>query len=478
MALEPSYTKLDREAIIERLKQEIPKLTSRWTDFSDTDLGMIILNMIAALKDMQNYSLDRKVLELLLPTVRERQNAQSILKIIGYKMHTYISNFCTMRISISKPYPYDILIPAYTPMQVVDTSERLLTFCNLSDQRIPAGTTEIEFVATEGTPVTYTFKAQDIDSRGRIRLSDLKVGQGTVRVKDGDFVWEEVDDVETSLEQGRVFSMHIGREDEVYIHLSPLYTDLIVYDDFSLEVKYLISSGAKGTVGANKIVVFSKDIYDINGTAVTDLLTVVNITTAAGGDDPETIEEARVQAPREVKTMYTAVTLEDFKILAEGFEGIAKALALDWNYPESGLTTPYEINLYVVPSKGSYVTQTVKHALVEYLKPRKLGSLRINVMDPIYVDVDLELEVFVPVGYKNKGLIQDTVNNTLDDFFSFDKWDFGKDLRYSDIITLVRTCHPDIRYVHLTSHNNDVTVLPTEFIRLNSKTIKVLEEVF
>jgi len=249
-------------------------------------------------------------------------------------------------------------------------------------------------------------------------------------------------------------------------------------DDVSvLDVKYLISSGKEGTVGSNKVVELIGDIYDVMGNNVTSILEFSNITEASGGDDPETVEHARIQAPKIVKTMWTAVTLNDYKVLAESYPGIAKAMALDWNYPESGITVPYEVNVYIVPADGTVASPALKDQLKEYLSERRLASIKLNIMDPDYVLVDLDVNVYVPRGYRNKALVQETVVKAIDEYFALDNWEFGQDLHYSRLVSVLQNCHPDIKYVHITSFNSDIGVGPTQVIKLNSRTVNVLEEV-
>ena len=74
-------------------------------------------------------------------------------------------------------------------------------------------------------------------------------------------------------------------------------------------------------------------------------------------------EEIRQEAPSYASTMNTLVTLNDFRILAKDFPGIADVMALDYNYPESGLIQPtdnlvndaYKVNLYILPEDSDSI---------------------------------------------------------------------------------------------------------------------------
>ncbi len=114
---------------------------------------------------------------------------------------------------------------------------------------------------------------------------------------------------------------------------------------------------------------------------------------ATGGADPETLEHARRQAPAEVRSLWKAVTLEDYLALAEGYPGVAKAKVLDINDCKN--IRYYQVNLAVAPDGGGPPSTLLKQYLAEYLESRKVITVEINLFDPVYRPVSIDAEVYV-----------------------------------------------------------------------------------
>ena len=58
-----SYTGRDIVSIRKELINTIPTLTDKWTDFNESDLGMVLIELMAGVQDMQNFYLDTQALK-------------------------------------------------------------------------------------------------------------------------------------------------------------------------------------------------------------------------------------------------------------------------------------------------------------------------------------------------------------------------------------------------------------------------------
>jgi len=61
------YLNKDYLSIRRELIARIPQLTDRWTDFNDSDLGIVLLDLFAGVGDMLAYYLDAQAAECYLP---------------------------------------------------------------------------------------------------------------------------------------------------------------------------------------------------------------------------------------------------------------------------------------------------------------------------------------------------------------------------------------------------------------------------
>ena len=86
-----SYTSRDFKSIKQDLINAIPSLTNIWTNREESDPGMVLLTLAAALGDNLNYNIDKQSLEFFGQTVTQRKNAARVFDLVGYKMHWYKS---------------------------------------------------------------------------------------------------------------------------------------------------------------------------------------------------------------------------------------------------------------------------------------------------------------------------------------------------------------------------------------------------
>jgi hypothetical protein len=88
----------------------------------------------------------------------------------------------------------------------------------------------------------------------------------------------------------------------------------------NIQASYRIGSGASGNVAAGSISILVDRPLGVNG--------VSNPQDATGGQDPQSINDIRTNAPQTVLTLGRAVSITDYQDYASSFAGIAKAHAL------------------------------------------------------------------------------------------------------------------------------------------------------
>ena len=88
----------------------------------------------------------------------------------------------------------------------------------------------------------------------------------------------------------------------------------------NLQANYRIGSGAAGNVAAGTITTLMDRPLGVSG--------VTNPQNATGGQDPQSIDDIRTNAPQTVLTLGRAVSIVDYQNYAATFAGIAKAYAI------------------------------------------------------------------------------------------------------------------------------------------------------
>src|SRR5713226_2204268 len=80
------YLVRDYESFRQALINLIPAKLPEWTDRSEADFGIVLLELFAYMADIISYYQDRIANEAFLNTAQERQSVLNHLKLIGYEM--------------------------------------------------------------------------------------------------------------------------------------------------------------------------------------------------------------------------------------------------------------------------------------------------------------------------------------------------------------------------------------------------------
>ena len=318
------YINKDYESIRQELLAKIPQLTDRWTDFNHSDLGVVLLDLFCGVGDMLAYYLDAQAAEAFLPTARQRQNVINLCKLIGYRLDSPVASTTTLRLRLSAPLGKDLTIPAGTACRAL-LNDGEADFETVEDGLLPRGVLSVDIPARQGVRRTETFTATGLPFQ-RIRLTGDVIAQGTITVTEGDDAWSEVDHFQDSLADSRHFMADLDALDISTLIFGDGQSGAVPAQGSAITVSYLQTIGDQGNLGPNRITQLLSPVY-LDGGQVS--LTVTNPVPATGGASREALEHARRQAPAELRSLWKAVTLEDYQALAEGYPGVAKAKVLD-----------------------------------------------------------------------------------------------------------------------------------------------------
>ena len=225
---------------------------------------------------------------------------------------------------------------------------------------------------------------------------------------------------------------------------------------------YQTGGGLRGNLGAGSLKVLRESIPYVEE--------VTNPIPARGGADAETLEEAKLRGPQAIKSRYRAVTTEDFEWLAlkaSGNVGRAKCLA---STPREG-----EISVVILPQEGNGDGRPMPSAelinrVKAFLDPRRLITTVIHVVKPKYVDVSVQISVYLKVSSSQvtivKKQIEERVKRYLDPLLGGAEgkgWPFGRGLHKSDLYHLVNTVD-GVDYAEDVRLFNEGSTLPSDRI--------------
>ncbi len=171
---------------------------------------------------------------------------------------------------------------------------------------------------------------------------------------------------------------------------------------------YKTGGGMDGNIKPNTLITLEAAIPFIDH--------VTNPFPAAGGTDPETLEEAKIRAPRTFKHRYRAVTAEDFETLA--LEAGSEVQHASCRGFADGV-----IKMLIIPAEkeadhGKLLPSAPLCRLVEdYLQQHALLTLKIAVTGPSYHDIPVKIELTTKEGLVDPdNKVYDQVNASLSGF--------------------------------------------------------------
>ena len=191
----------------------------------------------------------------------------------------------------------------------------------------------------------------------------------------------------------------------------------------NVQASYRFGTGILGNVAAKTISLLTRRPLQVRS--------VVNPLAATGGDDPEAIDDARVNIPLSMLTLDRIVSLQDYEDYARAFAGISKALATwTWFGQERG------VYLTVAGAEGADIQDPVYGNLLKAIRavsdpaiPVRLGKA------PSYQLVFFQIAGVLSIDSDyNQEQVMLTAEQTLHKQFSFEHRSFGQDVTLSEVI--------------------------------------------
>jgi predicted phage baseplate assembly protein len=180
----------------------------------------------------------------------------------------------------------------------------------------------------------------------------------------------------------------------------------------------------------------------------------VNPLAATGAEDPDTIEQARTNAPITVLTLDRIVSLRDYEDFARAYAGIDKALATwVWFGQSRGvfLTVAGPDGAAILEESATY--QNLVEALATHGDPRTIVTVRsfrprfFRVQGTVKLDADRLVEAVEP-----------QIEETLRGHFAFASRAFGQPVARSEVIALIHAVE-GVKYVDLDAlYRSDASV--------------------
>jgi hypothetical protein len=392
------YTSRDYSSIREDLINLIPTYAPQWTNRDPSDLGIALIEIFSYLGDLLNFYIDRAANEGFLATASQRDSVLQIAAMLNYTPTT--SSPALVELTLSNSTASAVTIPAGTQVAtttVVDGNSVQIIFETDAAAVIPAkvgsvnGT--ITVTATQGYTISNEVLGVSSGSPNQIfKLVETPVIKDSVEVFVNGIQYTYSPALIENTIYDPVFTTVNDAEGNTYVIFGDGVGGRIPTTAGSITATYRVGAGTSGNVPANKL-----SFFLTNATAG---ITVNNQEAAVGGEDEESTDSIKTNAPLALRSLNRAVSLRDYASLALQVPGVAKAVA------ESEVYT--SVNLYIAPFGDlgvSGVTPTaVFNALAtdvgEFFTDKTAPNVTLNILPPTYLNIDVDVTVYVLPQYR------------------------------------------------------------------------------
>ncbi|CAM2070205.1 putative baseplate assembly protein [Sulfidibacter corallicola] len=424
------YSRRDYESIRRDLIAKIPLLTDQWTDHNPSDLGMVLLELFAAVGDLLAHHQDTIAAETYLATAQERQNLINLCALIGYRLDRPVPAATVIQFEVDAPLTEDLAIPRGTACVAAVPDENgtieEIPFVTSENATLVTGERVVQVAAVQGRLFEESFAATGAAWQ-QFELHAHDLAQGHFHLWVDDDPWSEVAHFQDAIHSSRQFVLTTDGDDLTRVRFGDGIRGAIPQAGQTVKVTYLRTLGTRGNLGPRLINRTTETFY-AGGLPIR--LRVTNLIPATGGANRESIDHARLQAPAELEALWRGVTKDNYQALVEGFPGVAKAQVIDVN--DCASVRYFQVNLAVAPNGGGHPSPQLLRDLQGFLDDRKVITQEIRLFDPDYVPIDVHVRCTL-TSETSQAESRPNLEHVLADHFDFDRVGFGQTISPLDL---------------------------------------------
>ena len=260
----------------------------------------------------------------------------------------------------------------------------------------------------------------------RVSASTPSGSESTLEVRVNDVRWREVPSHFGSGPDDRTYTTRQDQDGKTVVHFGDGKTGArLPTGRENVRAAYRKGLGLEGNVGAGKLSVLMTRLLGVRD--------VTNPIRAAGAEDPESLRQARRNAPLTVLTMDRVVSLRDYEDFARAFAGIAKARA-DWFW-----TGVHRVVCITVagPRGEAVASETYGNLLIGIGKAADpCASFRVLDFRPVTFMLKASLKT--DPDYRADAVLG-SVKSALAAHFSFDAREFGQAVSLAEAVKVIQS---------------------------------------
>jgi hypothetical protein len=204
-------------------------------------------------------------------------------------------------------------------------------------------------------------------------------------VLNGTTTWTPEQDLLADAPTDRHFVVEIESDGAARLRFGDDVNGLRPLPGTAFTASYRLGNGAPGNIGADTLTFFIGDAL---------IQSCTNPLPASGGTDPETNDQIRRRAPQAFMTQERAITMADYERVTKMNKQVKDAVAtLRWT------GSWYTVFVTAEPEGAGNLTPSLRHDLARNINRYRLAGQDIELENPQYVSLEIELTVCVDPMY-------------------------------------------------------------------------------
>jgi len=437
-------TELDFQSIKENLKTFLQS-QEEFQDYNFDGSGLSILLDVLAYNTHYNGTLAHFLSnEMFIDSAVKRNSVVSIAKTLGYTPTSRKSAVADVTFEI-KP------VVGYAPTSLTISRDTIFTasvgnktynFYPKEDATSSLSTllsnqTGFSFPLDliEGKRIANRFTVDQTNTSGPFVLPNQNIDTTTIRVRvvksatvQDITSWTYYDDIMSVESTTRAFFVEEGPSGLYEVRFGDGIIGAALEVNNIVLIDYIVSSGA----GANNISTFSATG---TFTGSTEVKTIYVNNNAAGGQEKQSIDSIRYNAPKFNSTKNRVVTSDDYEALIKSRFNNINSITV-WGGEDNIPPIYGKVFVAIQPLPGSIITQSDKDIIIrDIIRPRSVVSIQPEFVDPI--TTYLSLNVTVDYDRTNTTLtssrIESEVRTVITNYFTSNLNKLQKNFYYSKL---------------------------------------------
>src|SRR6478609_7521547 len=413
-----------KDAILAKINGPAPDGLPEMTDHTDTNPWINQLNIWTALCEQLNYYIDGNAQESYTSTAEEYRSLALIAKMFDYRIKGAVGSRVDLLFSVSTPAPSDITIPIGQRVQTIGG----VPFLTTEEKKILTGQTEVSVKARQEVNVAPVIIGQTTGQVSQKVTVDGIIVDNSFGIVIQSVGWFGQETFAYSISTDYHYVAGMNEAGLMQIEFGDNVNGLIPTGAQDINASYRTTVGSAGNVAQNTITEI------ITPPAMPGGLTLIctNPLAASGGYNAEDLATLQKRIPLSLRTLYRAVTEDDYKAITELASGVAKAGVF--------YVCGKVIDIYITPEGESngIASQQLLDDTQAYVDLRKMVTTLVSVKPAGVVKVAMEFDVFLLPNYFNE-LKKVEGKVRIADFLNISKQDIYGKVEIGDLYELLET---------------------------------------